>query len=548
MHTFGIMTQSKRSTSLLAALAAVALGAAACAPAAPRTGAPTPLPAPRPAPAPSAAKAPLPPANPRLPVVPDVRGPLAINVIYPKAGTLVASRDSNFIFGSVGNGDAALSINGVLTPVWPNGSFMGWLPVPTDAASRYEIVAIVGSDTARVSHPVKLPPAPGTVMAARADTLIPVDRPTYAVLGATAPSAQSDTDRVVIGRPERGGAYRWFLFPNTAVRVTGLTDTYAQVQLDRGESIWIEKTSLTVQDPSFTPPSLTLGPVRAAPAPQWIDVVVPATAPPAFLVEEGDNAITLTVYGATVRPAATSVTVDDSYMRGIAGSEADGRQAYTISLAAAPYGYLALWQDGALTLRVRRPPRTSAASPLRGLTIAVDPGHPPVGATGPTGLWEPIPTLQVGFRVRDMLAARGANVVMTRVDDQPVELGARPIMARRVNAHALVSIHFNALPDGQNPFRSNGTSTYYFQPHSKRFAQMMQQELLLEMGLRDIGARFGNLALVRPTWMPAVLAEGAFIMMPDQEAAIRTPQYQDAYARGIVKGLERFFSTFAGLQ
>jgi N-acetylmuramoyl-L-alanine amidase len=33
-------------------------------------------------------------------------------------------------------------------------------------------------------------------------------------------------------------------------------------------------------------------------------------------------------------------------------------------------------------------------------------------------------------------------------------------------------------------------------------------------------------------------------MIPEQEAAIRTPQYQEAYARALVEGLEHFFRTF----
>jgi N-acetylmuramoyl-L-alanine amidase len=31
--------------------------------------------------------------------------------------------------------------------------------------------------------------------------------------------------------------------------------------------------------------------------------------------------------------------------------------------------------------------------------------------------------------------------------------------------------------------------------------------------------------------------------MPDQEAATRTPEYQERYARGIVEGLERYFQS-----
>ena len=65
------------------------------------------------------------------------------------------------------------------------------------------------------------------------------------------------------------------------------------------------------------------------------------------------------------------------------------------------------------------------------------------------------------------------------------------------------------------------------------------------MGLRDNGTKFQNLAVARGTWMPAILTEGAFVIMPDQEAALRTPEYQDAYARAIVQGLEAHFASLA---
>src|SRR5436305_10772153 len=52
------------------------------------------------------------PPAPPLPPVPSVTGPLAIKVVYPAPNHLIESRDSNFIFGSVGNGQASLTING----------------------------------------------------------------------------------------------------------------------------------------------------------------------------------------------------------------------------------------------------------------------------------------------------------------------------------------------------------------------------------------------------------------------------------------------------
>ena len=50
-----------------------------------------------------------------------------------------------------------------------------------------------------------------------------------------------------------------------------------------------------------------------------------------------------------------------------------------------------------------------------------------------------------------------------------------------------------------------------------------------------------NLAVVRPTWFPAVLCEGAFVILPDQEAALRTSDFQARYAMGILEGLEEYF-------
>ena len=130
---------------------------------------------------------------------------------------------------------------------------------------------------------------------------------------------------------------------------------------------------------------------------------------------------------------------------------------------------------------------------------------------------------------------------MTRTTPAPVALGDRPIIARRADAHALVSIHLNALPDGINPYTAHGTGAYFFHPQSEPLARALQRGMVSRMGLRNLGIYYDNLALARPTWMPAVLCEGAFIMIPEEEAALRTPQFQDAYAQGIVDGLESYF-------
>jgi N-acetylmuramoyl-L-alanine amidase len=218
---------------------------------------------------------------------------------------------------------------------------------------------------------------------------------------------------------------------------------------------------------------------------------------------------------------------------------------YTFEMRGPVYGYQPLWEEGKLTFRVRKPPAIDSLAPLKGLTITVDPGHPPVGATGPTGLWEPEATLPIGFKTQELLQAKGVTVIMTRTTPDPVDLNLRPAMARRADAHAFVSIHLNAVPDGTNPFRAQGTATYHYYPHSGPLAETIQRAAVQHMSLPDNGVKRENFAVVRGTWMPSVLVEGAFIILPDQEAALRTPEYQQRYAQSIVDGLEAYFRALA---
>ena len=193
-----------------------------------------------------------------------------------------------------------------------------------------------------------------------------------------------------------------------------------------------------------------------------------------------------------------------------------------------------------MPLDVRRPPRPDPEDPLAGIRVAVDPGHPPIGAEGPTGLTEADANLMVARRLARRLRASGADAVMVRTDTAPVGLYERRRRAREAGAHVLVSVHNNALPDGVRPFDEGGTSTYYFHPHARELARRIQRGMLDRMGLRDRGVRWGNLALPRESWMPSVLTEGAFMMIPRHEAALRTERFQRAYAEGVLQGLRRW--------
>jgi N-acetylmuramoyl-L-alanine amidase len=369
--------------------------------------------------------------------------------------------------------------------------------------------------------------------------------PRWALLGPD--SLAGDSDRVVIVRPTAGGTYKWFLLPGTQLEVTGHNADFARVRMDDALEGWVATADLRTLPAGSAAPRRIASDARLVPAPGWVDFVIPVGDRPPYLVEQGEQALHLTLYGTGAATDIINYAGRDSLVRVVTWEPvASDRVRYTLRLTSAPYGYMVLWRDGAFVLRVRRPPVVSRGAPLRGRVVAVDPGHPPIGATGPTGLYEAEATLAIGMRLKAELERRGATVVMTRTTPAPVALGDRPIMARRGGAEALVSIHLNALPDGVNPFTAHGTGTYFFHPQAEPLARAVQAGMVARMGLRDLGVYYDNLALARPTWMPSILCEGAFIMIPEQEAALRTAAFQEAYARGVADGLERWFASLGG--
>ena len=128
------------------------------------------------------------------------------------------------------------------------------------------------------------------------------------------------------------------------------------------------------------------------------------SARPAYSVVEEERAIVVTLYDTQANTDIVNYASADASVDRVAWEQVtNDRARYTIRLKHAPYGYLVRWEAGALAIRVRRPPAIDAARPLAGLTIAVDAGHPPVGSTGPTGLYEAVATLAIAQRVQAYL-------------------------------------------------------------------------------------------------------------------------------------------------
>jgi N-acetylmuramoyl-L-alanine amidase len=355
------------------------------------------------------------------------------------------------------------------------------------------------------------------------------------------PGRTGTTDSILPGRPLPYGTYHWFFPTGTLAAVSGRWNDQLRLQLSSTSVAWVDLGGARPLPEGTPPPAGRVGSLRVFRSPTSATLRIPVGARVPFRVEEEERRLTVTLYGVQGDIDWIHYGERDPLIRLVRFVQRTADELdITVELGEPVWGYRARWAEGQLLLEIRRPPEIDRRRPLAGRKIALDPGHPPLGATGPTGVTEPEVTLAVARIARDLLVREGAEVVLLRDSEAPVGLEARTTMAERQDAELLVSIHANALPDGVNPFLNNGTTVYYFHPRAAELARAIGRELVARFGFRDLGVGRGDLALARPTWMPAVLVEGLFLMIPEQEAVLASREGQRRYAEGIVEGLKAF--------
>ena len=191
-------------------------------------------------------------------------------------------------------------------------------------------------------------------------------------------------------------------------------------------------------------------------------------------------------------------------------------------------------------------------------SIFLDPGHggSDTGAIS-QGVREKDLTLSVYNKVSSKLASLGFTVLTSRTTDKDVDLVDRAEEANNAGADMLLSIHFNSGGRGV----ARGIETYYYQSQadipskinqanhnnperlekSKKLALKVQQNLLYQTGASDRGVKRASFAVLRETSIPSILVELGFLDNPEELSKIRTSEYQDRLANGIVDGIIAYY-------
>jgi N-acetylmuramoyl-L-alanine amidase len=331
--------------------------------------------------------------------------------------------------------------------------------------------------------------------------------------------------------------------PGIRAVATGKIGEWVRLKLAEGENVWVHQDSIKYL-PLGTPiPKSILTSMQTQTEDKKTQLKIFLQEKLPFRVEQQLNpsALLLTIYGVTSNTDWIRYDFKDKLIKEIQWAQPE-KEVYQLKVYLTleqQWGYDVFYEGSALILEIKNQPKLNGQ--LRGLKIAVDPGHSPdPGAVGPTGLEERVVNLEIAKKLKEILEKNGAQVILTRSGMDSLALYDRPKIAIQESCDILISIHNNALPDGINPFYNNGTSTYYYHPQAFFLAKEIQKELVENLKLPDYGIYYGNLVLTRPTQLLAVLVECTFMMIPEQEELLRTEKFQKECAQAICTGILNF--------
>ncbi|MDQ6695450.1 MAG: N-acetylmuramoyl-L-alanine amidase [Chloroflexota bacterium] len=244
------------------------------------------------------------------------------------------------------------------------------------------------------------------------------------------------------------------------------------------------------------------------------------------------------------------------------------------------------------TIAISPSPTPKMSRPLAGRRIGIDPGHGPrddLGAvvldpnSGKLILSEAEFNLDVSLRVRDILRARGASVVLTResadtftapwpadangdgvVGGPKDDLQERVDIVNAFHAEVFLSIHANSVPHEKE---ARGLQVFYcstsdcaFPEQSKRLGQLVLDRLAAKLAAAGYQVEAQTLhsdlwldtrhifvlgpvnppAHVRAANMPGVLAESLYLSSSSGAVQLKKDDVRQAIALGYAEALQAY--------
>lgn len=205
-------------------------------------------------------------------------------------------------------------------------------------------------------------------------------------------------------------------------------------------------------------------------------------------------------------------------------------------------------------------PMALAANRQYKATVVLDPGHggeDPGAVSNYSGIAEKDINLRIALLLRELLEEDNYRVIMTRREDvlnyksgtknitekRRQDLTGRRKLIDSSGADIVVSIHLNKFEDPQY----YGAQAFYppGSAESERLAVCMQNALRENVdpsNRRKALVKKERIVILRDLVVPTALVECGFLSNSQEEALLRTADYQEKIARALKKGIDDYFS------
>ncbi|MBO8434158.1 MAG: N-acetylmuramoyl-L-alanine amidase [Tyzzerella sp.] len=192
----------------------------------------------------------------------------------------------------------------------------------------------------------------------------------------------------------------------------------------------------------------------------------------------------------------------------------------------------------------------TAMLPVSGKTIVIDAGHGgwDPGKTGTEGENEKIINLEIAKKLQEYLETAGANVVITRHNDDALGENKRADMKERKNiadeskGDILISIHQNSFPSK----KAKGAQVFYYKTseESKKLAERVQSRLISDADENNTRQAKGNTDyyMLKSMEMPCIIVECGFLSNYEEEKLLNDKGYQQKIAWAIYMGVVEYFN------
>lgn len=215
----------------------------------------------------------------------------------------------------------------------------------------------------------------------------------------------------------------------------------------------------------------------------------------------------------------------------------------------------------------------SAQTAGNGYVIGIDPGHQSenidmsatepdgpgstvmkaMSSTGTQGSYTGVPeyqlNLEVSLKLKEVLEARGYQVVLTRTDNETaISNSQRAQLVAQKGADIYVRIHANGddthtasgaltmSPSAENPYVS------HLYEDSNRLSQCILDAYCAATGFSNLGVQYyDNMTGINWSSVPVTIVEMGFMTHENDDRQMNDPEFQNTMAAGIADGIDAYF-------